>query len=289
MSFTQRLISVQLSLANGSFGSGGNSMTIEGLRCSMRIQVPGGMTKSNLDGVIYGLSLSDMNQLSTVGTQMSKMYKNTITVMAGDEQSGMALVYQGTLTSAYVDAAAMPNVGLRVRGQAGAYEAVAPIQPTAMQGQGDVATMMGNLAQQMGLQFENNGVQVQLSNPYYYGSAYFQVEQMARHAGIEFLVDRGTLAIWNPSQARQGGAVMVAPDTGMVGYPLFNQQNVIVTTIFDPTIRYGGQMQIQSDLTPACGLWNINNLNLELDSIIPHGKWFATMSGVQANAQQIDP
>jgi hypothetical protein len=117
-----------------------------------------------------------------------------------------------------------------------------------------------------------------------------QALTLAQHAGIEHLIDKGTLAIWPPSQGRQSaGTLTVSPQTGMVGYPLFNQNMIIVKTLFDPSITYGGTMQVQSDLTPACGSWLINNVELELDSMTPHGKWFATLSGVPAQAAQISP
>ena len=284
MAFVQRLITVEISLANGVFDGGVNSASLSGLRVSARIQIPAGATKSNLDAAIYGLPLSMMNQLSTVGTQLNRQAKNKIAVLAGDAVSGMATVYQGTLYSAFVDAQGMPDVALRVEGSSGLYEAVQPIAPTSMQGSADVATVMQGLAGQMGLQFENNGVSVQLANPYFSGSPWLQARTAAEHAGIEFLVDNGTLAIWNPGQARQGATVMISPQTGMVGYPMFSQPTVIVKTLFDPSIKYGGKMQIQSDLTPACGTFVINNVDFELDSMVPHGRWFATLSGVPVNA-----
>jgi hypothetical protein len=290
VSFTQKLISITLTLANGQFGSsGGNSMTLSGLRTSVRIRVPGGQSMGVLEGAIYGMSLSTMNQLSTVGTQLNAQAKNTISVMAGDAETGMALVYSGTLKYAYVDAQSMPQVAFRVSGSAGAYEAVKPVKPTSIQGAGDVAQVMSQLAGQMNLSFENNGVNVKLSNIYLSGSARMQALTLAQHAGIEHLIDKGTLAIWKPGQGRQSSSLMISPQTGMVGYPMFNQANVVVRTLFNPAINYGGLMQIQSDLTPACGTWAINYVDLELDSMVPHGRWFATLSGTPTTAPQISP
>lgn len=288
MSFVQRLINVQFDLANGVFAGGGNSLNVTGLRVTARISVPGGASPSVLDAAIYGLSLSQMNQLSTVGTQIDRQAQNKVTVTAGDAQSGMAVVYKGTLNWAYVDARGMPNVALRVQGSAGSYEAVKPVQPTSVKGSSDVAQIMQQLAQQMGLQFENNGVSSKLANVYLSGSARLQALTLAQHAGIEHVIDRGTLAIWPPGQSRNG-TVMISPATGMVGYPMFDQASVVVQTIFDPAIAYGGTMQVQSSVTPACGAWTIKNVDLELESQVPHGRWFATLTGVRQGQDQIDP
>ena len=44
----------------------------------------------------------------------------------------------------------------------------------------------------------------------------------------------------------------------------------------------GGQAQPNnhravSSVTPACGTWLVNKLTHQLDTLVPHGKWFTTM------------
>ena len=277
MALIERLMTVQIALANGVFAGGGNSITLKGLRMSCRITIPGGATMSQLEGVIYGVPLSVMNQLSTVGKQLDRQAKNTIVVMAGDAQSGQSLVYSGTLFSAYVDAQNMPQVGFRVSGMEGHYEAIKPVAPTSVEGSGDVSTIMQGLAGQMGLTFENSGVKVKINNPYLSGSARMQVLTLAKHAGIEHVINCGKLAIWMPGQPRQGTSSMFSAATGMVGYPAFNQASVIVKKVFDPTAVLGGQIQVQSDLTPACGAWLSKNVTHDLEVLVPHGRWFTTI------------
>ena len=289
MALVERAVTVRFDLANGVFAGGGNSVTLSGLRVQAVIAVPGGKTMSTVEGAIYGAPLSVMNQLSTVGTQLNRIPNNKVTVMAGDAVSGMAVVYQGTLQNAFVDAQAMPSVALRFTGMEGLYESVMPVAPTSVEGAGDVATMMGGLAGQMGLQFETNGVNVKLNNPYFYSSPRQQVLDMAEHAGIEHVISRGKLAIWSPSQARQGSPVLIALQTGMVGYPQFNQRVVYAKTLFNPTVDYGNAVQIQSDLAPACGMFKVIALTNELDALTPHGRWFTTVQGVPLTAQEIDP
>jgi hypothetical protein len=133
----------------------------------------------------------------------------------------------------------------------------------------------------MGLNFENNGVQVQLSNPYLSGTARTQAQTVAQHAGIEWIIDNGTLAIWYPGQARGGVAPLISPSTGMVGYPAYTSQGILVRSIYNPSIGYGHKIEVVSDLQDACGEWVINSLSYDLESMVPHGKWFATMEAVR--------
>lgn len=286
MAFSQKLITTSFSLGQGSFGpSGGNSFTAENLRTVCRIGKWGGASTGTMELAIYGMPLSVMNQLSTVGTQYQFVGQNNVTVSAGDATS-MGLVFQGTITAAYVDARGMPEVAFRVSAQAGAQQAATPAQPTTRQGSSDAATVMGNLAQQMGFSFENNSVSKQITNLYLWGDLRTQAKELAEAAGIEWVIDNGTLAIWNPGLSRQstGGAPLISAQTGMVGYPTFDSAAVIVTTLFDPIIKPGGSIQIQSDLTPACGTWGVNSIDLALDSMVPHGSWFEVIRAVSLQA-----
>jgi hypothetical protein len=62
------------------------------------------------------------------------------------------------------------------------------------------------------------------------------------------------LAITPPGPARAGDPVLISPQTGMVGYPTFVSPNIVVKALFNPNVKYQGLIQVQSELTPACGI-----------------------------------
>lgn len=287
MSFTRKRIDVSFSLANGNFGSGGgNSATITGHRVLALINKPGGAGPSQLECAIYGLPLSTMNQLTTLGKNFSQQFKNTITLTAYEEGQQPAMVYKGDIFAAFADMRAMPQSCLRVSATAGSFAAVKPMAPTSVKGSADVAQILGKIAKDAGLQFENSGVNVKVMNPYLWGGARLQILRMAKAAGIEWIIDNGTLAIWPRDQARQGGGAQISPQTGMVGYPAYNQSGIEVTTLFNPSIQYGQSVTVQSDLTPASGSWIVINMAYELESETPRGKWFCTLTLVNGGDGQ---
>ncbi|MGC2092124.1 MAG: hypothetical protein WA648_02915 [Methylocella sp.] len=67
---TQKLLTFQFTLASGNFqsstGGSGNSITLSGLRCEAKILKSGGAGLSSLEGAIYGMTLSQMNQLNQI-------------------------------------------------------------------------------------------------------------------------------------------------------------------------------------------------------------------------------
>lgn len=280
MSFTEKFINVQFTLANGSFGKGKNNQaTVTGYRVTAQILNAGGPTQSTMSLAIYGLPLDLMNQLSTVGNQAFKMYKNSITVEAGDVGSDATLVFAGDIINAFVDANAMPQVCFRVYAAPGRYYAMKPATALSIQGSADAAGLMQNLASQMEFGFENAGVNVRLSNPYFSGSLWTQALSIAKNGGFDMAVDRGTMVIV-PADKTRDGTFLISPQTGMAGYPSFNQANVVVTALFNPAVKYLGEIEIQSDLTAACGKWKVNRLEYQLEALVPNGRWFMIAEGV---------
>lgn len=280
MSFTKKRIDVSLQLANGNFDSGGNQFNVTGLRVSANVHVVGGPSQSKCELVIFGLPLSVMNQLSTVGKDYNRAYKNSVVVSAGDSQMGMVTVFEGAIATAMVDAQAMPNVCLRVLGMPGPYHAVKTVDPVSYKGTVNASTIMQQLASKMGLAFEDNGVTAKLSNPYYGGNAWGQMLQVARDGNFDVIVERGTMAITPADKVRAGGAILISPQTGLIGYPGFNEAAVIFEAQFNPELKMQGDVELQSDLTSACGRWKVNSIDYELESEMPHGKWSMLVQAV---------
>jgi hypothetical protein len=275
MSLIRRKIDMTFQLGKGNFGADtGDTVTLSGLRCSANIEKAGdpGFDTANLR--VWGLKPSLMNQLTTLGKPLEFFRDNVVSVSAGDEETGMGLVFTGTIDSAYQDFEGAPEAALNIRAFVGLIVANRPVPPSSFQGSADAATIMSGLALQAGLAFENNGVSVQLSNPYFPGTARAQMQAVARAANIFFTIDGSTVAIW-PKDGRRGGLVPeISPEGGMVGYPRWTQGGIGVRILYRPGLIFGGEVQVRSSIEPASGRWIINRLSHSLESEMPNGQWF---------------
>jgi hypothetical protein len=154
--FDQKILQAQFSLSSGVFAGGANTSSVtafssgggqelqSGLRMSAIIEVVGGQAQGTMRLAIYGLPLQQMNQLTTLGTQLWQYQgKNTITVQAGTGTTGLSIVFKGLIYNAYMDAQAMPQVCFRLEGTAcGGYDAVKPVAPVSFSGSKDVTEML---------------------------------------------------------------------------------------------------------------------------------------------------
>ena len=310
MSFVQRLLSISVQLApntqtnqpNQFLESGTDVVILSGSRTSVKIENSGSAANSRATIKIWGMTPSLMNQLSTLGLVVNLVPKNQITVQAGDDVSGMATVFTGTIWNSYGDYEAMPDVPFIFTCLQSGADVVISAPPSSFRGAADVATMMSGFARQINMGFENNGVSSTLYNQYFSGSVRTQINKCAKAANINVgVVNGNTLAIWPKGGNRNTSNVpVISSQTGMVGYPAFTQQGIIVKTLFSPLIAVGGLFQIESSLLsgisavqqqlqsggspiPKSSLfpsqWAVNKLDLDLESLLPKGQWLSTIYG----------
>lgn len=278
MTFSRRHIDLEFRLGEGAFGDGGhNTVKVSGLRVSANISKAGGVSMTSLQLRVYGLPLSVMNQLSTLGKPLVAGRKNTITVEAGSDDTGQSVCFIGTIFQAWADLTSSPDGVFLVEAHTGLLDALRPLPPTSINGSADAATVISGLAQQMGYTFENSGVSVQLSYPYFSGTGRDQAYACAQAANIDILIDGTTLAIWPKTGSRKGASVLLSKDTGLVGYPTWTANGLVLTSLFNPNITFGGNVEIKSIITPACGTWTVFKVDHDLESEVPGGKWFTRL------------
>ena len=285
MAFTRKKIELTFQLNDGkSFaGTSSNVVTLSGLRVSATVVKSGGAGMTVAQLRVLGMSPSLMQQLSTYGAPIDFATQATVQVSAGDDATGMSIVSVGNITSAIADFEQAPEVSFTIAAHTGLIDAIKTAKPTSINGGADAAQIMSRLAQTMGYQFENNGVSVQLSCPYFAGTARMQAQECAEAGDFNWIIDNSTLAIWPKNGVRKGTLVVVSPQTGMVGFPKFMNQGVVVKTLYNPDIRYGSVIKVESSLQSACGLWGVTQMVYELESETPGGAWFMTMQALSPN------
>jgi hypothetical protein len=259
-------------------GSSANTLTFGGpgdsaVRMSVKIHNAEGVDGS-ADISVYGLPLSIMQQLSTYGTQINLLPKNQITVFGGDDSAPLTQVFSGSIIGSVIDFN-QPDVAMRMTANSAAAFSAVVAQPQSYNGATNVATAMQQIAGQMGLRFENNGVNSNISNVYLYGSPRDQYNALVRAADIGATIDRGTLAIWPKFQNRNGSATTISPQDGsMIGYPVYTATGVQLRALYNPNFGIGRQVAVQGSQIDNCNAtWNIYSVDHDLESQLPGGKW----------------
>jgi hypothetical protein len=281
MAFAKRIINLQFQLGQGDFGTAGqDTVDLTGLRCSVQITKGGGGNwMTSLDLRVWGMPIDLMNKLTVLNKLAYPQQRyNNVTVMAGDDQSGVAVAFQGTIQEAWAEGHEPPDIVFHVSANAGMFERFKPIPPTSYNGSVSASLAFNGIAQQIGLTLENNGVVAMIPTPYWPGDAGSQIKAIAKAANCEAFIDTvASKLVIIPKGGGRGTAVLLNSASGLVGYPSFTQSGVQLKSLYKPSLVFLGQVVVESEFTGANGTWVIAAIDHQLESGVPGGSWFTNV------------
>lgn len=273
MSFVQRQISVQFSTDTQTFD-------LEGLKVSVIIsQFGGSLGQGQMQMSVWGMSLDQMNELSSVGSVPAVVTSNSVTVSAGDVNGKMTQVFYGTIVRSFPDFSSAPDVCFTVTATAGYYQKAQTLAAKHYAGSNNAETIIEALAESAGLVFSNpNNVHVVIRDQYLYGSAVSQITQVAQAAAIPVEIANGTVTIWPNNGVRDSVEIDLGPDTSpqLVGYPTYYEAGFIVTSQFNPLMLGGRNVNLKSSIPKANGTFPIQTVTHQLSTLTADGPWFTT-------------
>lgn len=279
MTYARRRLNATIQIGQGKNGEDGfDTYALPSyLRIRASVTKSGGLTQGHMQLSVFGLSLDLMNKVSSLGLSPVRTRLNRVSLDAGDDANGMATIYTGHIQEAQHDFYGSPETALTLTALAELQQALKPVPPTSYSHPASAAQIMQDFAGRAGLGFENGGVTVQLPPMYFHGTLREQMLACAEAGGFNWIVDLNTLAIWPKDGHRRGLVPLIAPETGMIGYPSLGGNNdVRCLTLFNPQIAVGSLVQVKSVIRPACGQWRVNLMNHDLESETPGGIWQTT-------------
>lgn len=263
-SFTRKAIETRITLAKGSFGGQGNTKVIRGLATRVSVEKPGLPDKPKCSVQIINLPLGDMEQMTTLAFKPLQYQRNSISVYAGEEGRELSLVFSGEITSAFGNFNSAPDPAFEIEAMGGFFGALTPKAPAAVAGSVSVGDFIGQQAGLIGYAFRNEGFTGQLRNAVFNGSPLEQAQAAARQGGADLILDDGSLILLPPGKARGGNTVLLNKDSGMIGYPTFNNNGISVKCLYNPALHYGGLVKVESIVPKASGTWRITKLSHKL-------------------------
>lgn len=277
-SFTLKTIRTTITLGKGTFGGGGNSKIIEGLATDVDITKPGLPEKNSASVSIANISLSDMEQMTFLAFQPLQSLKNLITIEAGEQGKTLATVFKGEITSAYADYGSVPDVEFKIEALSGGYAAQIGAKPISVKGNAKAADLIKQFAKEIGYTFKNEGVAASVRNAVFNGSPIEKARSVAEEVGAELLIDDDSMTLMPYDKPRSGGAVLLTPETGLIGYPSFTSDGISFSCFFNPNLKQGGQVKIESIVPRASGYWKITKLSHRLTAYrTGGGSWYSSV------------
>ena len=266
-------------MAEGQFSNGANQVTVQGLPTSVEIQKQGGDERPSCTVTIGNLNIDVVKQLTTLSFRPLQRFKNQITINAGEVGKQLQTIFIGDFDNAYGDFQNAPTMNLMVKAIAAQHGALMATPATSVDGTEQVSKLMEQWAVEAGYTLQNNGVNVSVKNSVYRGSPVDKAKALAREVNIDLIIDDGKFIITPAGKAVEGNAVLVDPQHGLLGYPAFNNDGIEFNMIFDPNLKIGGLVKIESIVPRASGTWKVTKINTKLEAYIPTGgSWNSSVS-----------
>jgi hypothetical protein len=275
--FTKKKIRLEITLQYGKFGNGTNTVIIEDLPISVSIKKEGFPSMNTAKIFVTGLSSELMEALTFLNYRILTINRNYISIYAGDE-SGMSLAFSGEISLAKPNFNNAPSVRMEFDAFTGYSSRMIAAPPLSIKGNIPVSDLCSQIAEKMGFNFVNDGVDKIAKNPRLSGSYMSKLINLAKDYNIGINVDDGTVRIFNKG-ASDRVMLSVSDENGLIGYPSFEQNGISCSVEYTPNVRLWDKFEIQTVLSKASGQWFIQSIEHRLDANIQGGLWQTDLKG----------
>lgn len=279
-SFTAKRLRVTMILAgsNAVFpGTNNNTLALENMRMSARVQAVARLS-TQADIKIFGMKRQDMDALTVAWANPPIVLDHLVILEANNtgRDDGWVQVFKGTIIEAQPDYRAAPDVSFNLMAVTGYFVKINPAAPTSYTEQVDIGVAASDIIERMGAPWTyiDGGADGVLSNPYFYGTLWDQLAQACQAANADFYVQNDEILIVPAGQPQdKTPSVILTPESGLIGYPMFERSGLAVNALFNPAFLCGSAIEIQSQVPSASGRWFPYSLYHALDSRMPRGSW----------------
>ena len=274
-----KTIKTTIILAEGNFADGNNTKIIEGLSTKVDVQKNGLPEKPSAKVTLSGIAMADMEQMTFLAFRPLQKRKNKIIIEAGDQGEELGVVFKGDIESAFPDFSNAPDVTFEIEAITAGWSFQIADSPTSVDGEEDAAKLIEQFAKQAGFGFYNNGVSATVQNTTYTGSPVQKAKQVAAEINKELIIDDDTFTLQEWGQPR-GDAVLLNASSGLIGYPSFTSEGVSCRSFFNPKLKMGGQIKIESVVPKATGYWKITKLSHSLSAYNSNPEWVSSIDAI---------
>lgn len=283
ISFIEKKLQIKIVLADNSTtvftSTGDNTLVIDQLRMSVNVTAAARQA-SQAAVTIWGMLQTDMEALTVAFQTFGALRQNYIEIRA-DNGDGYKLVFTGTIIEAQPDFRSVPDVSFQILAMFGYFKKIELSSAISFPGAVDIDVFGRYFADQLGMSYQNRGAKAVLTNQYCASTLFDQLREIADAAQIDYYF-QGNVLVFAPGNNSTPleliPAAVLSPTTGLIGYPMYSRQGLIVTAIYDPAFQCAVAIEIvESQVKGANGRWFAFAMQLDLSANMPGGPWTATL------------
>lgn len=252
----------------------------------MRIVVrQGGKQFGNAVMKVFGVPLATMNQIARLWLEaLTPQNTDTVAINVWDGV-GFVPFFSGIITWSAVNASTQPQVALDIEANAAMEGMNTTASPYANAGPVSLQDALYGIANAAGLSvdYSKSAPQYQMTQVRAVGTPVEQISALlAQYPALTWNINLQRLIVRAALAPIDDDPVRIAPDTGMIGYPVYSTSGLQISTLFDARIRPGLALDVESEFDFITRTkWVSSVLAHTLDVNVPGGQW---MTQIAANS-----
>ena len=266
--------------------SGNNTITIDEVKSTVSFQSAGNLFGTQVNVSLFGLGIELLAALSSkaMGLFGSDTERISLQIIVGETS-----VFSGYMTSSVANMNTIPNTSLMITATANADLQNKPASPFSFNGATPVPDIINAICNAAGYKAYITGLDgLVVTNPHYEGDIFSQLTALCSDVNIAMSVTPPSISFWPQDGERDTVMPFISPDHGLIGYPVFSNGGLMFQTQFSTLLTTGRNVQIETSLPHASGVYKLTSVTHELSSWMPDGPWHSICIAYRVPSETTD-
>lgn len=270
--YSQRNLRFEFINETSSFDkSGNNQISISNARATVSCQSSGNLFGTQVNVSLFGLGLDMLAALSSKAMGLFGSDTERISMKIFFESTA---IFVGYMTSSIANMNSVPNTALMITATANADLQNKTASPFSFSGATPVSSVINAICKSGGYSPFIVGLGgVVVTNPHYEGSVFDQLQTLCDDLNIAMSVTPPSISFWPQESKKDDVIPLVSPEHGLIGYPIFSNGGVMFQTQFSTLLTTGRNVNLQTSLPHASGIYKLTSVTHELSSWVEDGPW----------------
>lgn len=270
MNYQNQKLSYEIHITddNQNFPDGSKIKKIIGARSTANIKTFGGTNSNEANVTIWGLNRDDISTITQFSMWNGGRSFNKLVIKAND-----SVIYEGTIMNCVADFNQAPDISVNISCLPCAFLNVINAKPFSYNGDVKASEVIESIIKPFGMSLTNIDVDDFISSPFLQGTPYQQILQVVEHIRCFVSFSYTDVYISKFGTPRDNSELLLSPETGLIGYPVYFNSYLTVKTYFNPSYKSWQKIILKTHLPLASGSYTIGAINHNLSCELPGGQF----------------
>lgn len=277
LSYSDKQIRYVFNNPRGFNGSNTNTIEITNVKSTLRVSAIGNLLGVRADISLIGLSTELLAILShkAVWNRTANAIQLpdliTVQIFINEER-----IFKGLINTSYTNMNSLPEPILYLSAVTSGEPLLDNYPAFSVKGNIKLVDAVRAILAPYNYSFNisKSAQDINLINPHYLGSSWQKVQQICAEFFLALYLNNDIVSIWPMTGKNSELKPYVSPNTGLVGYPVFNSTGIQFQTTYSSLLSVGRVIDLETSLASASGEYLLITVEHVLSSWIDNGAWY---------------